>query len=263
MKIKDYIEINEEITLLALSYLLDKSRTYLLYNKDLDLDEKTSTRLTEIIKKVENNYPLQYAIGKWNFYGLDLICDKRALIPRSETELLVEKILEADIDKEKILDIGTGTGAISLALAKNLPSSKIIGLDISKDAISLANENKENLSIKNVDFKISDIYSNIDDKYNIIVSNPPYIDIKDYNKLDEKLYYEPKNALLGGDDGLYFYRRIIKDAKKYLKNKGFIFLEIGYNQKEEIENLLKSQNFKNIKSYKDYNGFDRIVISNI
>lgn len=259
MKIKDILEKNNNDLIIALTYLLNTNKNLLFLNKEEALDEKIENELKIINDKINKGYPLQYAIGKWNFYGLDLLVDKRALIPRYETEILVDLIINDNSNNKKILDIGTGSGAISLALSKNLKDSKIIGVDISKNAIDLANENKIKLNINNVEFKESDIFSNIDDKFDIIVSNPPYINKEDFEKLDNKLYYEPQNALYGGEDGLYFYKKIIKNAKNFLNKNGKIYLEIGYDQKDSISNLLEEYGYKQIKSYKDFNDFDRII----
>ncbi len=263
MKIKDFLQVDKDTTLTALSYLLDKSKTFLLLNDEIELNDDISERLSDIIKKVKKGYPLQYALGVWNFYGLDFKTDQRALIPRPETELLVEKILKANINKDKILDIGTGTGAIAISLAFNLKKSKVLGLDISKDAIELALENKEKFGLDNVDFIVSDLFSSLEERFNLIVSNPPYINKKDYENLEKPLFYEPKNALVGGDDGLFFYKKIIAEAKNYLGNEGYLFLEIGYDQKDQIISLLKENSYTNIQAYKDYNGFDRIVIGQV
>lgn len=259
MKIKDILEKNNNDLIIALTYLLNTNKNLLFLNKEEALDEKIENELKTINDKINEGYPLQYAIGKWNFYGLDLLVDKRALIPRYETEILVDLIINDNSNNKKILDIGTGSGAISLALSKNLKDSKIIGVDISKNAIDLANENKIKLNINNVEFKESDIFSNIDEKFDIIVSNPPYINKEDFEKLDNKLYYEPQNALYGGEDGLYFYKKIIKNAKNFLNKNGKIYLEIGYDQKDSISNLLEEYGYKQIKSYKDFNDFDRII----
>lgn len=259
MKIKDILEKNNNDLIIALTYLLNTNKNLLFLNKEETLDEKIENELKIINDKINEGYPLQYAIGKWNFYGLDLLVDKRALIPRYETEILVDLIINDNSNNKKILDIGTGSGAISLALSKNLKDSKIIGVDISKNAIDLANENKIKLNINNVEFKESDIFSNIDEKFDIIVSNPPYINKEDFEKLDNKLYYEPQNALYGGEDGLYFYKKIIKNAKNFLNKNGKIYLEIGYNQKDSISDLLEEYGYKQIKSYKDFNDFDRII----
>ena len=259
MKIKDILEKNNNDLIIALTYLLNTNKNLLFLNKEEALDEKIENELKIINDKINEGYPLQYAIGKWNFYGLDLLVDKRALIPRYETEILVDLIINDNSNNKKILDIGTGSGAISLALSNNLKDSKIIGVDISKNAIDLANENKIKLNINNVEFKESDIFSNIDEKFDIIVSNPPYINKEDFEKLDNKLYYEPQNALYGGEDGLYFYKKIIKNAKNFLNKNGKIYLEIGYNQKDSISDLLEEYGYKQIKSYKDFNDFDRII----
>lgn len=259
MKIRDILEKNNNDLIIALTYLLNTNKNLLFLNKEETLDEKIENELKIINDKINEGYPLQYAIGKWNFYGLDLLVDKRALIPRYETEILVDLIINDNSNNKKILDIGTGSGAISLALSKNLKDSKIIGVDISKNAIDLANENKIKLNINNVEFKESDIFSNIDEKFDIIVSNPPYINKEDFEKLDNKLYYEPQNALYGGEDGLYFYKKIIKNAKNFLNKNGKIYLEIGYDQKDSISNLLEEYGYKQIKSYRDFNDFDRII----
>lgn len=259
MKIKDILEKNNNDLIIALTYLLNTKKNLLFLDQEKVLDKNIEKEILKIQDKINKGYPLQYAIGKWNFYGLDLLVDKRALIPRYETEILVDLIINDNSNNKKILDIGTGSGAISLALSKNLKDSKIIGVDISKNAIDLANENKIKLNINNVEFKESDIFSNIDEKFDIIVSNPPYINKEDFEKLDKKLYYEPQNALYGGEDGLYFYKKIIKNAKNFLNKNGKIYLEIGYNQKDSISNLLEEYGYKQIKSYKDFNDFDRII----
>ena len=259
MKIKDILEKNNNDLIIALTYLLNTNKNLLFLNKEEALDEKVENELKIINDKINEGYPLQYAIGKWNFYGLDLLVDKRALIPRYETEILVDLIINDNSNNKKILDIGTGSGAISLALSKNLKDSKIIGVDISKNAIDLANENKIKLNINNVEFKESDIFSNIDEKFDIIVSNPPYINKEDFEKLDKKLYYEPQNALYGGEDGLYFYKKIIKNVRNFLNKNGKIYIEIGYDQKDSISDLLEEYGYKQIKSYKDFNDFDRII----
>lgn len=261
MKIKDILDKkNDELTI-ALSYLLDKSRSFIYLNPDYRLNDEEIEAVINIEDKLKEGQPLQYAIGHWEFYGLDLIVDDRALIPRFETEILVEYIINSDINKEKILDIGTGTGAISLALAKNLDKTSIIGVDISDKALALANENKLRLKADNVQFIKSDLFNNINEKFDLILSNPPYISENDYKNLDDKLFLEPKSALVGGVDGLDFYRKIIMNASNYLNVGGHLVFEIGYDQKVAINNLLIKSDFKNIQNIKDYNGFDRIIIA--
>ena len=261
MKIKDILAKNNPELIIALSYLIDKSKSFIYLNQDFILNEETSYDLKIIEQKLAKGEPLQYAIGHWDFFGLDLLVDKRALIPRFETEILVEYILDSSITKKSILDIGTGTGAISLALANNLDESKVIGVDISDEALSLANENKKRLALDNVNFLKSDLFTNVNEKFDLVVSNPPYISEEDYKSLDKKLFYEPKTALVGGIDGLDFYKDIIKEASNYLNDDGHLIFEIGYDQKAAINDLLIKSDFKNIDNIKDYNGFDRIVVA--
>ena len=261
MKIREILDKKNDELIIALSYLIDKSKSFIYLNPDLELNNEVSNKIVEIENKINDGEPLQYALGLWEFYGLDLIVDNRALIPRFETEILVDYILKSDIKKETILDIGTGSGAISLSLAKNLENSDIIGVDIENNALSLANENKEKLNLKNVKFLKSDLFSNINTKFDVIVSNPPYISEADYKCLDKQLFFEPKSALVGGEDGLDFYKEIIKEAPKYLNEGGHIVFEIGYDQKVAINDLLIKSDFKNIENIKDFNGFDRIIIA--
>ena len=144
----------------------------------------------------------------------------------------------------------------------HLKDSIIYGVDISKEALKIANKNKQSLSLKNVHFFESDIFSNIKDKdFDVIVSNPPYIDEKDMKSLEKELYFEPQNALYGGKDGLYFYKKIIESANDYLKNDGILAFEIGYNQKKSIFDMLKGKNFKILFSKRDFSNFDRIIVA--
>jgi len=262
MNIKELIEkhggTNENW--LILEYLTGKKSVELKMDLRFCVDSIYNDFL-EIIEKRKQNYPLQYIFGKWEFYGLELFVDESALIPRFETEILVDEILKLDCKKDKILDIGCGSGAISLALADNLKKSYVYGIDINKEAIKLSNKNKEKLNLKNVDFFESDIFSNIKEKnFDIIVSNPPYIDEIDMKTLEKELSFEPQNALYGGKDGLFFYREIIENSLDYLSEKGVMAFEIGYNQMEIISNLLIENGFEILLQKKDFAGFDRIII---
>lgn len=262
MNIKELIEkhggTNENW--LILEYLTGKKSVELKMDLRFCVDSIYNDFL-EIIEKRKQNYPLQYIFGKWEFYGLELFVDESALIPRFETEILVDEILKLDCKKDKILDIGCGSGAISLALADNLKKSYVYGIDINKEAIKLSNKNKEKLNLKNVDFFESDIFSNIKEKnFDIIVSNPPYIDDAEMKTLEKELSFEPQNALYGGQDGLFFYREIIINSLDYLSEKGVLAFEIGYNQMEIISNLLIENGFEILLQKKDFAGFDRIII---
>lgn len=261
MRIKDYLYKNYDISLIALTYLLDINKSSVILRSGEELDSDISLKLDEILEKYNKGYPLQYALGEWEFYGLNFKVDERALIPRFETEIIVDFLLKSSYKKDKILDIGTGSGAIAISLGKNLPTSQIVGSDIEEKALSLARENKERLKASNVSFIKSDLFEEISEKFDIIISNPPYINQTDYDKLDERLYHEPKSALLAREDGLYYYKRIIKDAKAYLNQGGRLVFEIGYDQKQSICELLNESDFKNIKCMKDYNDFDRFIIA--
>lgn len=263
MNIKELIEkhggTNENW--LILEYLTGKKSVELKIDLRFCVDSIYNDFL-EIIEKRKQNYPLQYIFGKWEFYGLELFVDESALIPRFETEILVDEILKLDCKKDKILDIGCGSGAISLALADNLKKSYVYGIDINKEAIKLSNKNKEKLNLKNVDFFESDIFSNIKEKnFDIIVSNPPYIDEIDMKTLEKELSFEPQNALYGGKDGLFFYKKIISGSLDYLSENGVLAFEIGYNQMKIISNLLIENGFEILLQKKDFAGFDRIIIA--
>lgn len=261
MKISDFLKIDYDTSLIALTYILDKSKSYILMNQNLELNNKQIERLKDIINKRENSYPLQYAIGEWEFYNIRLKVDKRALIPRFETEIIVDYLIKSSMKKDRILDIGTGSGAIALSLAKNIENTYVIGSDIEDNALSLALENKEFTGIENIDFVKSDLFNNIKGKFDLIISNPPYINKNDYEDLDKELYFEPKSALYGGEDGLYFYREIIRNACKFLIDKGHLVFEIGYDQKNILNRLLLEQGFVNIQNIKDFNDFDRFIIA--
>ena len=261
MKISDFLKIDYDTSLIALTYILNKSKSYILMNQNYELNSEQSQRLNDIINKRKTSYPLQYAIGEWEFYNLRLKVDERALIPRFETEIIVDYLIKSSIKKESILDIGTGTGAIALSLAKNIEGSFVIGSDIEQKALSLARENKELTGIKNVDFIKSDLFKNIEGKFDLIISNPPYINKKDYEALDKELYFEPKSAFYGGEDGLDFYKDIIKNSSNYLNDSGHLVFEIGYDQKEVLNKLLIDQGFVNIENIKDFNDFDRFIIA--
>ena len=216
----------------------------------------------DIYKKLTNHIPAQYIIGHAEFFGMQLKVDERVLIPRPETEELVELVL-AENPKEnlKVLDIGTGSGAIALALAKNRPDWSVAAADISQDAlgVSLENANAQNL---NLSFIKSDCFSEISAKYDIIVSNPPYISRADEEEVGlNVLHSEPHLALFADEEGLALYRRIAEESKDYLNDGGKIYLEIGYKQGQSVPALFK-ENFpeKRVRTLKDQFGQDRMVV---
>ena len=227
-----------------------------------EASEEESKFLEEIYTKLANHIPAQYIIGHAEFFGMQLKVDERVLIPRPETEELVELILAENPEENlKVLDIGTGSGAIALALAKNRPDWTITASDISQDALDLAMENAKNQGLT-LSFIKSDCFSEISSKYDIIVSNPPYISRADEVEVGlNVLHSEPHLALFADEDGLAIYRRIAEDSKDYLNDGGKIYLEIGYKQGQSVPDLFR-KNFpeKRVRTLKDQFGQDRMVV---
>ncbi len=222
---------------------------------------KVSNNIEEDYKKLLNKYPIQYLIGYVNFYGYKIYVNENVLIPRYETEYLVEKTInyckKIFNKKVDILDIGTGSGAIAISLKKEI-NSNVTACDISKDALKVAKENANNNKV-DIDFIESDLFEKINGKYDIIISNPPYIskdEVIDYS-VDK---YEPHLALYADDNGLYFYNKILKDIKSHLNNKYIIAFEIGYLQSKDIIKIIKEY-FSDIKVIleKDLAGKDRYI----
>ena len=227
-----------------------------------EVTEEEKQFVEEIFKKLAEHIPAQYIIGHAEFFGMELKVDERVLIPRPETEELVEFILAENLkDNLKVLDIGTGSGAIALALAKNRPDWSVTAADISQDALdlSLENANAQNL---NLSFIKSDCFSEISSKYDIIVSNPPYISREDQEEVGlNVLHSEPHLALFADEDGLAIYRRIAEDSKDYLNDGGKIYLEIGYKQGQSVPALfMENLPEKRVRTLKDQFGQDRMVV---
>jgi release factor glutamine methyltransferase len=213
--------------------------------------------------------PLQHIIGETEFFGLRLFTSRAALIPRPETEILIEEVLkEAALFPKKdlqILDIGTGSGAIALALASKLPDAIIIGIDISKDAIALAEKNKERLKIKNVAFEVTDIFSGeIENRFSssvdLLISNPPYIGIEEFETLEPEVrLFDPRIALTDEADGSRFYKRIAELAPELLNPRGKVFVEIGYNAIGKVEKIFSDAGLIVVGKIKDLQGIERVL----
>ena len=261
---EELIRQGEEAESLSFVYrsLKNLSFTDFVFALQKEVTEVEKKFVEEIYKKLAEHIPAQYIIGHTDFFGMQLKVDERVLIPRPETEELVELIL-AENPKEylKVLDIGTGSGAIALALAKDRPDWSVTAVDISQDALELASENAKNQNL-NIFFKKSDCFAEISEKYDIIVSNPPYISREDESEVGlNVLHSEPHLALFADEDGLAIYRRIAEDAKDYLKDGGKIYLEIGYKQGQSVPALFK-KHFpkKRVRILKDQFGQDRMVV---
>ena len=249
------------------SDVLKVSRNTLKYSMSREIKEEDKDKIREmLVLRAKKRKPLQYILGEWEFYGLPFKVSEGVLIPRADTEILVEQCIQLmrEVEEPNILDIGSGTGAISIAIANELKSSSVTGIDINEKAIELANENKTLNKIKNINFVKSNLFENLDKdfKYDLIVSNPPYISKNEYETLmPEVKNYEPQNALTDLGDGLYFYREISKLAGEYLKDTGYLAYEIGYNQAKDVTKILQNNNFDILSVIKDYGGNDRVVIA--
>ena len=242
--------------------LKNLSFTDFVFALQQEVTEEEKQFVEEIYKKLAEHVPAQYIIGHAEFFGMQLKVDERVLIPRPETEELVDLILTENPEKNlKVLDIGTGSGAIALALAKNRPVWSVAAADISQDALdlSLENANAQNL---NLSFIKSDCFSEISSKYDIIVSNPPYISRADEVEVGlNVLHSEPHLALFADEDGLAIYRRIAEDSKDYLNDGGKIYLEIGYKQGQSVPALfMENLPEKRVRTLKDQFGQDRMVV---
>ena len=247
------------------SYVLGVKRISLMLNFDEEISEENKNLIRQyIVRRGKYREPLQYIVKEWEFYGYPIKVDGRVLIPRQDTEILVEQCIFLMKEKEnpKILDIGTGSGAISIALAKELPESEVLGLDVSDDALKMAVINRELNNVSNLKFLKSDVFQHVREKnYDLIVSNPPYIPVEEYNELmPEVKEYEPRMALTDGGDGYYFYKKISEESVNYLKNGGYLAFEVGYNQGETVSQLMKKNGFQIIGRVADYGGIERVII---
>ena len=261
---EELIRQGEEAESLSFVYrsLKNLSFTDFVFALQQEVTEEEEVFVKGIFQQLAAHKPAQYIIGQADFYGMQLKVDERVLIPRPETEELVELILAENPETNlSVLDIGTGSGAIALALAKNRPDWSVTAADISQDALDVANENAKNQNLQ-IFLKKSDCFTEISEKYDIIVSNPPYISREDESEVGlNVLYSEPHLALFADEDGLAIYRRIAEDAKDYLKDGGKIYLEIGYKQGQSVPELFRKHlPDKRVRTLKDQFGQDRMVV---
>ena len=250
---------------MLLSYLLGVSKEYVMVHIDSDVDKKVEDLFFENIEKIGKGYPIQYITKSQAFMDIDFYVDENVLITQPDTETLVYKALELIKDKSdmKILDLCTGSGAIVVSLANKNKNQKYFASDISDKALDVAKKNAKRLGVDIVFIK-SDLFKNIkNQKFDLIVSNPPYIESKTINTLAKEVQMEPMIALDGGEDGLDFYRKIIAEGKNYLNENGVLLLEIGYNQKESVERLFVDNGYKNVECIKDLGNNDRVMKGNI
>ena len=248
--------------------VLGQNRQYIIANDLNQLDyEQEKEYFFEIEKLLENN-PIEYITNKKEFMNLELYVNQDVLIPRQDTEILVEEVINIlqNIKAEniQILDMCTGSGAIAIALAKNVEKCIVDAADISSGALEVVRKNVVKNQVEDkINIINSDLFSKVPNKkYNLIVSNPPYIERNVIENLDKQVQKEPIIALDGGEDGLDFYKKIINEASSYLELNGYLCFEIGYNQKNEVQNLLSnSGKYQNIYCKKDLCGNDRVIIA--
>lgn len=253
---------------LLMQYILNKSRQYMLIHDNEELTNKQEKAYLENIEKMIKGVPLQHITHSQEFMKMNFYVNENVLIPRPDTEILVEEVINIakKTNAKKILDLCTGSGAIAISLAKYIENSQITAVDISEEALRIAKLNAVNNNVEDkITFVKSDLFENIvKEKYDIIVSNPPYIKKDFMKKLDKEVQQEPYIALDGGYDGLDFYRKIISEGYQYLKFKGYLCMEIGYDQKQEVFDIIKSQEkYSNTYSKIDLGGNDRIVVTTV
>ena len=242
-----------------MSFVTGIEKSYLLVHNMDELNTEHEKSFFKYIEELVNGRPIQYILGHQEFMGINFIVNEDVLIPQPDTEILVEETIKIaqKFSNPKILDLCTGSGAIAVSLSKFVPNAKLYASDISQKALETAKMNSRNQKIK---FIQSNLFENINDIFDIIVTNPPYIKTDEISILSKEVQNEPTLALDGGQDGLVFYRQIIKQANDYLKHNAYLCMEIGEDQKEEVLELIKQEaNYVNIKTYKDLSGNDRVI----
>ena len=260
--------------LVLLQHATDKSRTQILAFDDTEIDEKVRLKLTALLDRRLKGEPIAYILGEKEFWSLPLNVSKGTLIPRADTEILVEKALQIALEKLqgnpphfRILDLGTGTGAIALALASELSPLcqkrqillEIIGVDLMPDVVALARANAERNKL-NVQFLQSRWFENITEKFDLIVSNPPYIDAQDEHLRQGDVRFEPLSALVANDSGYADLRHIIELAPSYLNSNGALLLEHGWQQGEKVRSIFQENHWEMVETVRDYGDNERVTL---
>jgi len=246
---------------ILLAYALSKSRSWLIAHADDALSAEHASAYTVLVEQREAGEPVAYITGRRGFWSLDLEVTPATLIPRPETELLVELALERlPVDKAvKVADLGTGAGAIALAIARERPRAHVIATDASAEALAVAQRNAERHGIRNVSFAHGDWFAPLGEQcFDVIVSNPPYIESDDPHLNQGDLRFEPINALASGVDGLNDIRRIIRDAGRHLLPEGWLLFEHGWNQGDAACMLLRNASFAKVSTVRDLEQRDRV-----
>ena len=251
---------------LLLAHTLDVSPTYFFTWPEKEVSEASRQTFEGLLKRREKGEPIAYILGEQDFWSLSLETSPSTLIPRADTERLVEVALELlPSGASRVVDLGTGTGAIALALAKEWPASQVIGVDYQVEAVQLAERNAQRNSISNAAFRQSDWFSALIDEapFDLIVSNPPYIDPEDEHLSQGDVRFEPLTALIAEDHGLADIRHIMKQAVAHLSALGWLMFEHGYDQGESVRKLFNEHGFLDVATYQDLGGNDRVTIGRL
>lgn len=250
---------------MLLAFVLGYNRARLLAHDDDLPSLAQSEQFKTLIAQRKNHEPLQYLLGATNFMGMDFKVTRDVLIPRFDTEILVEKALEllrGVGDEKRVLDLCTGSGAIGVSIAKLMPSTQVWASDLSPEALAIAQENSVNNGVS-VQFKCGDLFkpfgAEFAGHFQLIASNPPYITDDEFNQLPTEVRQEPTMALWGGVDGLKFYQAIAKDSLAYLRDEGYLIFEIGFAQGASVAAIMKENGFLGVTVLKDWQGHDRVV----
>ena len=248
-----------------LAYVLGRKRLDLYLEFERGLRESELARLRELVRRRGAGEPLQHLLGTVEFCGRTFICDRRALVPRPETEQLVELLIshfKSEIESSRIVDVGTGSGVIALSLAAEFPNAEIVGTDISEDALKLAGENADRLGLANrVRFLKSNLLENIEGAVDLIVANLPYVSSEDRHKLSREVLHDPEVALFAGACGDELVRQLIAQGPSLLRPGGILAMEIGIGQNETLVATLAEKNYRDISTEKDYSGVIRFLFA--
>lgn len=248
---------------LLLTYICKIDRTFYYVHMDEQMSAEQEAEYESVLSKRAEHVPLQYITGEQEFMGIPFHVNDSVLIPRQDTETLVEEALKVVRPGMKVLDMCTGSGCILISILKNIVDVQGFGYDISKQAINVAKENAKSNNV-NATFERSDLFEEVTDTFDVIVSNPPYIPTDVIGGLmPEVAVYEPMQALDGKEDGLHFYRRIVAAASKYLNPGGKLLFEIGHDQGEAVSGLMKEAGYQDVRVVKDLAGNDRVVIGGL
>jgi len=274
---KNNISESKLIAEIVFSHVLEIDRMMLFTKYRNEIEDEKIEKIRYFIKKIgQEKFPVQYLLNEQEFFGRKFYVDKGVLIPRQDTEILVEKAIEIlkndtlkkniseknSKNRKKILDIGAGSGIIGISVALEIKDSYVLGIDISEKALETSEKNKEILNVKNIKFLKSNLFENIEFKeFDMIISNPPYISFNEVGIMsDDTLLHEPSDALFAENDGLYFYYEICQNALDYLADSGYLLFEIGYKQGNNVAEIMISSGFKNVEVIKDLTGLDRVVV---